>query len=346
MQRVSVEWGHYQPDQAMQAAITTLNQHSVEQLIQALPPAARHKGTSARFDYRLFSTQPVQDITNVHVLLAGFAEEAKAPDTGIKAAIANQFAQAIGDHSAVIFVGGLVGFTASERRQLRRGQHHALQVLADETARLLFELLPAVRSISVAGYSMGGSLAPFVARSIVTANPAVTLQHVGCGEPVYDDQAMSVKHLIGRFSRSSNYRNQQIASSNIAPYIAIKQVRDATISRLLYRAQRYWPLLWHLPSMRYIIRALAEPVEDSSTEAFRAVLGQLADLKVPLYLLRAQHSTVCDEQSFSQLVDYLAANKAARLAVITITGPEADHGIEEQRSLSTPLLVAPQSYFA
>jgi hypothetical protein len=346
--KVIVQWGEYRPSLAMRDAIDSLNRLSLPEVEKLLPSAARWTGKKAVFNYRVFSKYNCAEVEKVYVIIGGFAERADTLDAGVKGLLVDRLLKKIDTHKyAVVVIGGLFSFPASERRKFQARHTAALPVAAEEIANLLKSKFRAVKDVTVSGYSMGGTMAPLVAEVIIKRHIA-SVDQVCCGEPAYADVPTTWLGLLKRIGRASAYRNEQITASGITAYIAIKKTPPSTAAMMLYRAGLYRPLLLRLNSMRFIARDLASQarqyVPTSSLSQLHDSLRYLAAHKININLLRAEHSILCEEQAFSQLVDDLRTIAGTKVHLILIEGDRADHGIEEQRSLSTPFLVVPDMY--
>ena len=102
--------------------------------------------------------------------------------------------------------------------------------------------------------------------------------------------------------------------------------------------------------MRLIVQDLAlqaDKYPDNSHDIqAQNALVDLAKQGVQINLLHAEHSSLCHKVPFTQLVSNLAHVTKNKLTVITVRGKQADHGIEECRTLSTPFLIKPELYWA
>jgi hypothetical protein len=333
----------------MSRAVDYLNERSLEEIIQALPQAQIYRGNRVIFDYRIYSHCDLGKVDKLYVLLDGFGVKASSPDSGIKNLLADLILKGQDQKYAVLVVGGLYSFPASVRSRLLRQGSGALAVVAQGVADLIQATFTACRTATVSGYSLGGVLAPLVSSALATRG-VVRIDQVGCAEPSYAAVSSSKTQLLNRVARGTAYRNEQIASTAIKPYIMVKTTPPTRWAMLNYRLNQYRPLLWRLASMRLVVRDLALQAHDyppaSRDIQIQPALLHLAARGTRINLLHAEHSSVCHGEPFTRLVNRLETEKATDLLVITIQGPKADHGIEERRTLSAPFLVKPEMYWA
>lgn len=334
----------------MRRVVDALNRQSLPELLNQLPPVARHTGQRATFDYRIYSRYRPDEVEVVYVLINGFAEQASWADSGLKNLIADRLLQQTEPRRyAVLAVSGLFSFPFAVRKRLLPQGSGALAVIADEVAELLSTAFPQTQQVIVGGYSLGGVLAPLVAQAIDERGD-LRVEQVSCGEPNYTATASSKLELLRRVSHATAYRNDQIKATAIASYITIKQTPSTKRALWTYRATQYRPLLRDLLSMRLIAQDLAlqahdHPLSSRAVQVETALL-HLTKRGIRLNLLHADYSPLCDKRAFMKLAARLRTVAGdGQLTVIRIRGQRADHGIEEHRTLSTPFLVAPQTYW-
>lgn len=344
---IEVAWQDYTPPQAMQRAMRAFNALTIAEIRERLPEPRLHQGGQARFHYRVFGDDPGR-AKHMYVVLGGFAERPDSVDTGMKGLLTKMLVDEVDTRrTAVISVGGLYSFQGKQRRgHVWRGSS-ALVAAAKEVASLITRLAAAGTSVTVSGFSMGGVLAPLVARAIVQqGNMPVERVHVA--EPFYASEATDIKGILGQFSKSSKYRNDQILASGLTAYIAVKTTPGSLLQTVLYRAKIYRPLAYHMLSMRLIVRDMAKQAESHTPQyvplQFAQALQDLAHQSVPISILVAENSVICQGESLERLLERLRRAADIRLTVVRVQGERADHGIEEHRALSTPFLVMPELY--
>jgi len=344
-----IQWDDYRPPADMQVAIDAVNRLSTEEIQARLPIPGGHNGGRATFSFRIYTQYDLNEVEKVYVIIGGFAEQANTLDAGIKGLLVDALAEQINSGKyAIVIIGGLFSFPVRERdKLLKQGGSGSLLIVAEEVARLLKSKFKALHVATVSGYSMGGVMAPLVARAIIEQGVA-TVDQVGCGEPTYAALSTTGFRMLQRTARASAYRNEQIKASAIPAYISAKKAPGSTLARAAYRARLYRPLVRRLPSMRLVVRDLALQASDypptSRRVQLREALHYLAENGVTINLLHAEHSIICQASAFYQLADDLREIADSQLQLIIIKGLRADHGIEEQRSLSTPFLVKPDIY--
>jgi pimeloyl-ACP methyl ester carboxylesterase len=312
-----------------------------------LPKARYYNTRHVSFRYRIFSDFKREDVEKVYIIQGGFAERAGALDTGIKGLITDMLAREVDTSKyAIVCVGGIFSFGLDVRSNHVKSGHGVLREAADEIATFIKKTFCSIDSVSVAGYSMGGVLAPLTAQAILKRRIA-RIDQVCTGEPSYYPESTTRLHLLKRFTRSSSFRNDQISASHLDFYIQSKKAPSNIISKTWYRLLIYQPLFWNIWSMRLVIwdLALQGLAYESATSSvqFKEALHYLASHHVAINMLNAENSVVCDASSFSKLVADLS-QVSNKIFHITVTGSHADHGIEEQRTLTTPFLVQPELY--
>ena len=347
--RLDIVWNSYRPSSPVQKAVSYLNQRTVEQLLTELPEAKVHAGKRAAFDYRIYATSDLRKVEKVYILLNGFAERAGAPDSGIKNLLTDLLlAQSNARNYAIFVIGGLFSFPAGTRNRLLRHGSGALKIIADEVAELFRKTFAPGPSVTVSGFSLGGVLAPLVARAIDQKNIAV-IEQVCCGEPNYIATASTKRQLLRRVASATAYRNDQIRATAIEPYIAVKKTPKTGWMMVAYRAQQYRPLFLRILSMRLLVQDLALQAHkyppSSRDVQVQAALSYLVKRGIRVHLLHAEHSSICHQVPFTQLAEKLQLFNRGGLSVITVRGTKADHGIEEHRTLSAPFLVMPELYW-
>ena len=274
--------------------------------------------------------------------------QAGSPDSGIKERItASLISQVEGRKYALLVIGGLFTLSANVRRRLRRRGSGALTIIAESVPALLKAAFPHAQAVTVSGYSLGGVLAPLVARTIAEQT-TITVEQVCCGEPNYITAASTTIQLLRRVSHATAYRNDQIMAAGIHAYTVVKKTPDTKRAMAAYRLRQYQPLLGRVLSMRFVAKDLAlqarlHPAHSCGVQ-LQAALRDLAQKGVRLHVLHAEHSSLCQQEPFMQLICDLK-DGGCQLTAIHITGLRADHGIEEQRTLSTPFLVRPELYY-
>lgn len=345
---IAIDWDKYRPAPVMQEAIDGFNRLPFSKLLASMPVAATYTSNRVTFSYRLYSQFPRSEVEKAYIIISGFGERAETTDAGMKGLLTDMLTRRIDSRKyALVIIGGLFSFPTNERRKFIMQGSGALHVIADGIAELVESAFPAVRTVTVSGYSLGGVMAPLAALAIVQHGVAAVDQ-VCVGEPNYVHRSTTRLHLLKRTARASAYRNDQIRASSIGVYIAIKKTPDTAMAMAAYRARMYRPLVRRLASMRLVARdlALQAAIHPSTTSSIQLqeALQYLARRGVAISLLHAEHSLICQGQALTQLIDNLASIDGATLQLIIIRGPKADHGIEEQRSLSTPFLVMPQLY--
>jgi hypothetical protein len=347
--KLEIKWEDYVPSLPVQRAVTYFNQYSLEELLRELPEAKLYSGRQVTFDYRIYSRHDLKDIEKVYIMINGFAERAATPDSGLKNLLTDLILKQTETHKyAIIVVGGLVTFPFSLRDKLLKKGSGALAVLADGVADLLESTFDNQVAATVSGYSLGGVLAPLIARAIDQRKIA-TIDQVCCGEPNYISVSSTKKQLLQRVSHATAYRNDQIKATAIQAYIDVKQTPSSKWAMLTYRAKQYRPLLLRILSMRLIVKdlALQARVYPPASQAIQMqeALSHLTRKGIRVNLLHAEYSTICHAEPFSKLVDNLKKDNNGQLSIITIRGEKADHGIEECRTLSTPFLIRPEMYW-
>lgn len=349
MTEIDVAWQDYAPPQAMQRAMRAFNALSLEEICEQLPEPRLHAGGQANFYYRVFGEDP-SEAEYIYVVLGGFAERPDSIDTGMKGLLTAMLAREVDTRRiAVISVGGLYSFRSKHRREHVWRGSSALLAAAEEVATLVGVLAPTGTPVTVSGFSMGGVLAPLVANAI-TKQGNLVVERVHAAEPYYAKEATDIRGMLGQFSKSSKYRNDQILASDLATYIVTKTTPGSLLQTVLYRAKIYRPLAYHLLSMRLMVRDMARQAEVFAPQQaplqFARALQDLAQQGIPISVLAAENSVICRGESFERLLAQLRQVTDAQLTVIRIRGDQADHGIEEHRSLSTPFLVMPELYGA
>jgi hypothetical protein len=344
----SIQLDRYRPSPDMQVAIDFLNDHSLDELIALMPETATFRGDRVTFGYRLFSSSSLDKVEKVYIIISGFAERAETLDAGVKGLLVNRLLQQIDPRKhAIVLVGGLFSFPMRERHEFVKHGSGALAVAADGVADLLALKFKNLQAVTVSGYSMGGVMAPLVAQAIVKRRIA-TVDQVCCGEPAYDVRSITGLHLLRRTAQASAYRNEQIKATAIEPYIIVKKTPRSALAKAAYRADLYRPLFWQLLSMRLVVRDLALQAVDHPPATvhvqLQTALQYLAEQGTAINLLHAEHSVIFRGPAFARLVDKLRHIDGISLRLILVEGVQADHGIEEQRSLSTPFLVQPELY--
>lgn len=346
---IEVAWQDYVPPHAMQRAMRTFNELTIDEIRERLPNPKLHSGEQSRFHYRVFGEDP-SNAEHIYVVLGGFAERPDNVDTGMKGLLTAMLAREVdARRTAVVSVGGLYSFSSNKRRgHVWRGSS-ALLAAAEEVATLVGDLAPVGATVTVSGFSMGGVLAPLVARAIVEQGRLV-VERVHAAEPFYAPQVTSIRGILGQFSKSSKYRNEQILASGLATYISAKTTPGSLLQTMWYRAKIYRPLAYHLLSMRLVVRDMAKQAEVHAPQQaplqFTHALQGLAERGISISVLAAENSVICRGESLERLIGKLRQVTDARLTVVYVRGEQADHGIEEHRSLSTPFLVMPQLYSA
>lgn len=346
---IEVAWQDYAPPQAMQRAMRAFNELDIHEIHERLPEPQPYQGKQARFDYRVFGENP-SEAEHIYVVLGGFAERPDSIDTGMKGLLTAMLAQEVDTRRiSVISVGGLYSFSGKHRRgHVWRGSS-ALLAAAQEVGTLVDSLSSEGATVTVSGFSMGGVLAPLVARAIAQQGRLI-VERVHVAEPYYASEVTNIKGILGLFSKSSKYRNDQILASGLATYIATKTTPGSLLQTVLYRAKVYRPLAYHLLSMRLVVRDMAKQAEVHEPQQapfqFAHALQDLAAQGVSISVLAAENSVICRSESLERLITQLRQVTDAQLTVIHVRGDRADHGIEEHRSLSTPFLVMPELYGA
>ncbi|HUB93107.1 MAG TPA: hypothetical protein VMB52_01245 [Verrucomicrobiae bacterium] len=348
--RLTIEWDTYTPHPTVQKAVDYLNQRSPETILEEIPAANIYRGKRVSFDYRVYGAFDSGDVKRVYVLLDGFGVSAGSPDSGVKNLLTDLLlSQTEHQQYAVLVIGGLFSFPHSVRTRLFRQGYGALAVVADDIVDMLQAKFGACQTVTVSGYSLGGVLAPLVARAVIRRGVAA-VEQVCCGEPSFAAASATRLELLTRVAHSTNYRNEQIKSTAIRPYIAIKTAPDSTWAMLLYRAKQYRPLCKRLLSMHLVVQDLALQARKyppaSHDIQIQEALIYLMSKGIRVNLLHAEFSSLCHNEPFTQLIEKLVSARTGTILVITITGTKADHGIEERRTLSAPFLVKPELYLS
>lgn len=349
MTEIDVAWQDYAPPQAMQRAMLAFNALNLDEIREQLPQPQMYSGEQANFYYRVFGEDP-SEADHIYVVLGGFAERSDSVDTGMKGLLTAMLVREVdARRTSVISVGGLYSFRSKHRREHVWRGSSALLAAAEEVATLVGVLAPTGTPVTVSGFSMGGVLAPLVA-SAITKQGNLAVERVHVAEPYYAKEATNIRGILGQFSKSSKYRNDQILASDLATYIAAKTTPGSLLQTVLYRVKIYRPLAYHLLSMRLMVRDMARQAEVHAPQQtplqFARALQDLAQQGIPISVLVAENSVICRGESFERLLTQLRQVTDAQLTVVRIRGDQADHGIEEHRSLSTPFLVMPELYGA